>query len=1322
MSNYTIYTIGDIDFIYTAFNGIALIFSSHGSNEWLRFAAYAAAIGLFYKSMKWVLAPTKNDVPIFSWIMGLLFYSIAVIKADVTLESVKTGEVRNIDDVPVFIASTGELTTGLLHGLITDWRAAFDPLTPVGQVSDTLDDSLTLGPMTKMVKYMEWGGESSGFCQAFPNTMSGSEKPVTFDVCRIIQSIARDCIKTTQDSEVNTPLRGVALNEIYATDLASVMNVMDSMTANSLKTASVPMVTSTGLQYASCTDAWAAVKASFASPQGVSIMKHIGQMNQFIEPAKEETGQKSDFLQGVASSLFGSAGQAHDITTGAFVLNQIDKGVLQYRKSLGIAADYQLFEASMKRTNGMVSQGQLWLNISGAAISFLEMFSYMVAPFALIAILFLGGEGITSAAKYLQLIVFVNMWPITAVMVNAYVKMVLNQQFDTWSSLGVQTTMNWANMGSIQETYGSYLSVASALYCMVPMLTLFLLTTSIHPMMGALKNVTPDAPANTGHVTPEVWSAGNAGKQSFGDQTHTAATSTGGGMSSGGLLNAAVRSSMPSLSLGNNLQDTVSAAGRNDIGTTRQSTRMTSQGLSEAWSSAFQGQHSQNASITTQGGQKLVEDIATGISNGIGSNVGMSSDAIKGKAMAATLQAGGDIAAQLGLGTGKSAGVAGVMPGKIMAALKGALLGQISSDSKLSDAAKKGMTDNIENMFKSGSAFSSDLSKYASNVTQDGFSSSDTYQKAAQKMDQYSQSISNTETNAFSKTGGQASQLAMSNSLNIDGNMISDTMRTPATEDSVRAWASASGLNADAIAGQWKSTRDMMNRSNTLGSDKNGNDAFAKVLLDQAQAKTQMESGETVAKNLADIKQTSAMFKNAVSMMGANEQILSPAAEKLDQFVALGSGGQYANYQEQAQTAPDTSGVSSAGAITGGMDSQRGLTSSNLGQHQEAARVQPSTSIGGISAQTLSGNNGRQYVEDEAGKGASRVLSSGDRDKLNYIRENMPVGSPKETYESAKQAGDAADATTGKAQSLVLGDPKSSDYKASTQQTMQSLQSEEPPKSIDTFRSSGDRTSDAESALAQAALHAANANNQIGTAREQSLAESNAYREKYNQITGSNLSEAGVERIVRQAADGKNNGFSGGLKDVISAEVNGTGTTGRPVTGSADSSLGKELRENNGASEHPMDKASAAFQKTGDAIPGHEVASDLAQRVAGIIPGGNALVPDIGSQRNVPNAMGISNNRAPGSLISNISNNIQLSQAVDSASVNAGINDEKFTRMSDQNQMLTESVQKALANDSRYGPDVAAEYPKFIASLPSNIGVNEGTKMTKDFLDKHRKN
>ncbi|WP_222433879.1 hypothetical protein, partial [Klebsiella pneumoniae] len=77
-----------------------------------------------------------------------------------------------------------------------------------------------------------------------------------------------------------------------------------------------------------------------------------------------------------------------------------------------------------------------------------------------------------------------------------------------------------------------------------------------------------------------------------------------------------------------------------------------------------------------------------------------------------------------------------------------------------------------ENMFKEGTAYAKDISNFTSNMTQDGFTSSNGFQQAAQKMAQYAQSISNTETNAFSKTGGQASQLSMSSGLNIDGRVL----------------------------------------------------------------------------------------------------------------------------------------------------------------------------------------------------------------------------------------------------------------------------------------------------------------------------------------------------------------------------------------------------------------------------------------------------------------------------------------------------------------------------------------------------------------------
>ncbi|TWV23673.1 hypothetical protein FQU58_02460, partial [Klebsiella pneumoniae] len=91
-----------------------------------------------------------------------------------------------------------------------------------------------------------------------------------------------------------------------------------------------------------------------------------------------------------------------------------------------------------------------------------------------------------------------------------------------------------------------------------------------------------------------------------------------------------------------------------------------------------------------------------------------------------------------------------------------------------------------------------------------------------------------------------------------------------------------------------------------------------------------MGSGETVAQNLGDIQQTSQMFKNAISMMGANAGILAPAAEKLDQFVGLGSGGNYASHQEQTQKAPDTSSVPSSTDIGSMMSGQQGQSSSGL--------------------------------------------------------------------------------------------------------------------------------------------------------------------------------------------------------------------------------------------------------------------------------------------------------------------------------------------------------------------------------------------------------
>ncbi len=52
--------------------------------------------------------------------------------------------------------------------------------------------------------------------------------------------------------------------------------------------------------------------------------------------------------------------------------------------------------------------------------------------------------------------------------------------------------------------------------------------------------------------------------------------------------------------------------------------------------------------------------------------------------------------------------------------------------------------------------------------------------------------------------------------------------------------------------------------------------------------------------------------------------MIAPATEKLDQFVALGSGGNYASGHEQQQIAPDTSAVPTAGQVSGNVANQQG--------------------------------------------------------------------------------------------------------------------------------------------------------------------------------------------------------------------------------------------------------------------------------------------------------------------------------------------------------------------------------------------------------------
>ena len=314
------------------------------------------------------------------------------------------------------------------------------------------------------------------------------------NVCATVQSLAYNCLKATQNSSANIAGKETIFNDIFSANLADSMDRINQAMKGALKNASASIVGANGSKSGTCDEVWSTVKQVTSTAEARQTISLIGQTNGILTPDEANgapTGASFTDVMASANGMYGKAIGSYDATLNLFIMNELRNGASKYKTPLGLASDMQLFEASLKRTNTMASQGQLWLQLSGAAIAFLEMFAYMVAPFALLMLLALGGNGVAAAAKYLQLILFVNMWPLTAVMVNAYVKKVATADLDTGapSTARIMPSRGWDS--GLAETYSSYLSVASALYALIPVLTLFLMTQSIHPMMNAVKGVTP---------------------------------------------------------------------------------------------------------------------------------------------------------------------------------------------------------------------------------------------------------------------------------------------------------------------------------------------------------------------------------------------------------------------------------------------------------------------------------------------------------------------------------------------------------------------------------------------------------------------------------------------------------------------------------------------------------------------------------------------------------------------------------------------------------------------------------------------------------------
>ncbi|WP_096172665.1 conjugal transfer protein TraG N-terminal domain-containing protein [Enterobacter hormaechei] len=1314
--DYNIYTLGDIDFVWSAFTGIALIFSQYtGVKEFLTTAAVVAGVSLFYKTWLWLQAPTKNELPFFSWFLGLILFMMAMVRVDVTIESVKSGEVRNVDGIPIFIAAMATVTTNLSQGLLKDYKTAFDPLSPVDLSATTLDDDITLGPMIRFVKFLQWGGDSQGYCSAFPEPASGLGP---MNVCATVQSLAYNCLKATQNSSANIAGKETIFNDIFSANLADSMDRINQAMKGALKNASASIVGANGSKSGTCDEVWSTVKQVTSTAEARQTISLIGQTNGILTPDEANgapTGASFTDVMASANGMYGKAIGSYDATLNLFIMNELRNGASKYKTPLGLASDMQLFEASLKRTNTMASQGQLWLQLSGAAIAFLEMFAYMVAPFALLMLLALGGNGVAAAAKYLQLILFVNMWPLTAVMVNAYVKKVATADLDTWSTLNSQNNaVTWMGLPGLAETYSSYLSVASALYALIPVLTLFLMTQSIHPMMNAVKGVTPDAPVDTGHVTPKVWDGPNSGKSSFGDVTRTALTSTGQGYSDGG----AVDSSNFRLGMWN--------AGSSIANSQGQGSAVTSSVMSAA-SNSFQagysqmseigrsGQSSQQFSTNLQTMKQISDKIGASVAEGIATKHGVSASQMASIASNVILNAG----LNGGVGTGNGAG------------LKAAVAGQLSSGASKtntgSDSLSNDLSKAITNQLSQDSALTDQFSKAASQVSSDQISNTNAFKEASSKMNQATQTMAQNISTSVSTNASSNSGMSLDSKQSINLDRFSDSIRNKNFSDDVRNFARKNGLDENAFMEKFNSYNDTFKASNQLGSQLQRTDALVAATRDFSEQKIAIDTarGETAESNKQDLRETSSLLKSLVSDFGGNAQQLLPITNQLDRISGDGSGiNTITQAQDRTPDSVNTSGVMSAsrvGELGGSVDSQAKLgLSSNA---QDATQHVPGKSEAGFTPYNLD-NAGKGDIQGIHNNNVGRTYSDEERNVLNSLEKNGPVLNNQGVEKVVNSGQDVRNAEgtfndLEKVGGRVVGDGM--DQRATALNSMyQSGQVRGLSNNTDNYFSRVANNpnlsrDDKRAELAQQAVFTYGASTMAtGAEREQLKADT---QKILNELGNYNVNWSMNDVKSIHSSFNTHNRADGSLESVVRANLgeggSGGGLVGNRTQTVTDRLVGEKIEANtergaiSGALLGGQQFVSDTLTSVG-AKPVNEMLTG-----AGILQTQTSIANDASNPANMPD-----------SLQGKVLNHMQMSDGVAAVSDRyQSISSDGVSTYANAAQNSERAIRQQLTDDPRFGPQKADEFIQYMKSELSNTNEPYQSRVDKadQWLNENKK-
>ncbi|MFB2729716.1 conjugal transfer protein TraG N-terminal domain-containing protein [Shewanella mangrovisoli] len=478
MGAFSIHSIGDSAFLEQILIAVSMI---TGTGDFEKMVSIGLLLGFLMICIQSVFQGAKQinlQQVLVGWILYACFFGPTT---TVTIEDAYTGQVRVVANVPIGVGFAGGVISNVGYTITNLFETGYGVIVPnvtESHFSETL----------KLLNDVRRRAYDTGVFTALNSANGGGY----VDVRRSWNNYIRECTLTKVD------LNLMSLDELMnrSTDSALRFNSQLYGTRLYLSTSNPD-----GADY-TCTDGWVAIStatANLSSPVVVDALNNLLGI---------DTSTGDNAITKLTDSL-----QAMGATT-TLSIDYLKAAVLEplyYEAAAGRYQDLQDYgsalminQAIQQRNTQWAAEQSMFMTVVRPMLTFFEGFIYAITPI-IAFIIVMGSFGLQLAGKYVQTILWIQLWMPVLSIINLFVHTAASNEMSSLSASGLNSMYALSSTGDVLQ---HWIATGGMLAAATPVISLFIVTGSTYAFTSLASRISGSDHVDEKMQTPDLLKQG----------------------------------------------------------------------------------------------------------------------------------------------------------------------------------------------------------------------------------------------------------------------------------------------------------------------------------------------------------------------------------------------------------------------------------------------------------------------------------------------------------------------------------------------------------------------------------------------------------------------------------------------------------------------------------------------------------------------------------------------------------------------------------------------------------------------------------------------